>query len=154
MIFLEYYKPKNLWKLINQELNLEFDKNSIIYISAAKDFAELCRSMGCNDYETFEDVYKGISKSALTLYKIYGFNELTTRELILYAITKGAKHIDINTYKEIITNIIKFGDKKIVSAYLGCLLDIAEHLGIERTTSYINFKETEEISLKQTLKQE
>jgi len=138
MNFLECYKPKNLWKLVNGELNPSLDEYSMIYINAVKDFACICKSMSCNDIETFTDVYTGISKSVLTLYKIYGYNELSTRELILYAITFGAKNLDMNTYKTIVTNVIKLGDKRIVSSYLGCLLDIAEHLGIERTANIIN----------------
>lgn len=138
MNFLEYYKPKNLWKLINNELNPKLDEYSMLYVTAASNFANLCKCLNCNDFESFYDVYTGISNSALTLYKIYGFGEVNTRELILYGVTFGAKKLDIYSYRDIITNIIKFGDKKIIASYLGCLSDMASHLGIDRVKDVIN----------------
>lgn len=138
MNFLEYYKPKNLWKLCNNELNPQLDIHSMIYINAAKEFAQLCKSMNCTNKETFCDIYTSISLSALKLYQIYGYGEISASNLILFSICNGAKSTDIETFKNILTNIIKFGDKKILASYLGCLSDIAENLGIDRIQNIIN----------------
>lgn len=137
MNFLEYYKPINLIKIMNDELKPELDITSMIYVKAAVSFARICKSMTSSD-ENFYDVYKGISVSALTLQEIYNETTVNPRLLILYATCLGAKYTDISIYKAQITNIIKFGDKRILAEFLGCLIDMSEHLGIDRIKKLVS----------------